>query len=218
MTVADPAQLPLLSAAGDPAGSVAVPAVFDGAPHDHALYLAVTAQLANARTGTHSTKSRGEVSGGGKKPWKQKHTGRARQGSTRAPQWPGGGIAFGPRPHRHEKDLPAAVRRLALRSAVAAKIREGRVTVVESVSLEAPKTKLAAAWLSKVGAAGMTVVVVPAASELLARAFRNLPSTRVTPAKDVSTYDLLRAGRIVVSKDALDALARRAAAEAPHAT
>jgi large subunit ribosomal protein L4 len=202
--------------AGEPAGSVAAPAVFAVKPHAHAVYLAVTAQLSNARVGTASTKTKGEVSGGGRKPWRQKHTGRARQGSTRAPQWPGGGISFGPKPRKYPKELPRGVRRLALRSVLASKMKDGRVLVVGRPALDPPKTKTVAALLRKIGGSGSAVFIVEGRDEALARASRNLPHAHVAMAADVSVYDLLKASRILVTAASLEALARRCGSEVAH--
>jgi len=213
----DGISLPRVDAAGEPAGSVAAPAVFAIHPHAHAIYLAVTAQRSNARVGTASTKTKGEVSGGGRKPYRQKHTGRARQGSNRAPQWPGGGIAFGPKPRKYLKGLPRGIRRLALRSVLAAKMRDGQVIVVSRPSLDPPKTKTIAALLGKLGAGGAAVFVADGRDEGLHRACRNLPYARVAAAADVSTYDLLKAARILVTAEALAALAKRCGTEAGDA-
>lgn len=204
-----PPDVPVFNQAGEPAGNMEVPGVFNGPPHAHMVYLAVTAQRANARAGTASTKTKGEVRGGGRKPWKQKGTGRARQGSIRAPQWPGGGIVFGPRPRKYEQDLTANMRRLALRSVLAAKMQAGQVAVLEALGLEAPKTRHAAALMKKMSMSGRTLVVLPQRDEAASRAFRNLPSVRVETAGAVSVYDLLNSRHIVVVREALDALVQR---------
>ena len=210
----DTGTLPRFNSAGEPAGTVPVPAAFAGRPHQHAIWLAVTAQMANRRTGTHSTLTKGEVSGGGKKPWKQKHTGRARQGSTRGPQWYHGGVSFGPRPHGYGKDLTAGVRRLALRSAMTAKVRDGAVSVVDAPDVAGGRTKSVAAWLAKLGVAGRSLVVLDGRDAAFNRAFRNIPRARVASAADVSVYDTMAAGRLLVTAEALAALVRRCGAEA----
>jgi len=201
--------LPQFSAAGDPSGSMPAPAVLSGHPNEHAIYLAVIAQLSNARAGTASTKTKGEVSGGGKKPYKQKHTGRARQGSTRNPQWSGGGVSFGPRPRKYHREVPAATRRLALRSVLAGKIREGRVVLLDALALEANKTRHVAALLKKLKFEGNVLVVLHVADAGVKRAFRNMPAARVDAAWAVSAYDLLKARHVVIVKDALEALVKR---------
>lgn len=201
--------LPSFTAAGDPSGSMPAPAVLSGHPNDHAIYLAVISQLANARAGTASTKTKGEVSGGGKKPYKQKHTGRARQGSTRNPQWSGGGVAFGPRPRKYHREVPAATRRLALRSVLAGKVREGRVVVLDALALEANKTKHVAALLRKLKFEGNVLVVLNIADAGIKRAFRNMPAARVDAAWAVSAYDLLKSRHVIIVKDALEAIVKR---------
>ncbi len=202
-------QLPVLNKAGEPSGNLDSPSVFVTVPHAHAVYLAVKQQRANARVGSASTKTKGEVRGGGKKPWRQKHTGRARQGSIRAPQWRGGGIVFGPKPRTYHLRLPAKVRRLALRSVLSDKIQTGQVAVLEALDFDAPKTKHAAALLKNISRGGLTLVVLPQGSTTISRAFRNLPGVRVQTASTVSVYDLLCAKRIVVLKDALESLTNR---------
>jgi large subunit ribosomal protein L4 len=231
VTMAPLGAIPRFSAAGEPAGTMEVPAVFAGRPHRHAVWLAVTVQLANKRAGTHATKTRGEVSGGGKKPWRQKHTGRARQGSTRAPQWRHGGTVFGPRPRSHAKEAPRSLRRLALRSALAAKIRSGAVAVAEPPAFEAPKTRHAAAWLRTIARAhagvlqdrasaevaplrmsgARTLVLLAGRDAMAERAFRNLADTRILHAAHASAYDVIAAARVIVTPDALAALAKRCA-------
>ena len=206
--------LPAFSAAGEPAGTEPMPAVLAGHPNEHAVYLAVVSQLANARQGTASTKTKGEVSGGGKKPYKQKHTGRARQGSTRNPQWRHGGVAFGPRPRKYGHEVPAATRRLAFRSVLAGKSREGRLVVLAGLVLPGAKTREAAGLLKKLNLQGRVLLVVPAHDTGVRRAFRNMPAARVDTAAAVSVYDLLNAHHIVVVRDALAALLARCGQEA----
>jgi len=202
-------QLPVFSHSGDPSGTVEAPGAFTSRPHAHAVYLAVVKQLANARVGSHSTKTKGEVRGGGRKPFRQKHTGRARQGSIRSPQFRHGGIAFGPRPHKYAHELPARVRRLALRSVLADKTLAGRVAVLESLSIDPPKTKAAVALLKKMSITGRSLIVLPAGPSVVARAFRNLADARVESVNSVSVYDLLNARHGVIVREALDALAAR---------
>ncbi len=198
----------------EPAGEVEVPAIFDAAGNSHVIYLAMVKERANARAGTHSTKTRGQVSGGGKKPWRQKHTGRARQGSTRAPQWRHGGISFGPKPHGYSKDMPGRVRRLALRSVISEKMRAGQVVILEQLALEQPKTKFAAALLKKVAPDSPSIIVVPAASGPVRMAFGNMPKVHIGTAGSVSVYDLLKYRNVVIVKEALGVLAKRCGEEA----
>ena len=171
------------------------------------LHQAVTRELADRRAGTHDTKGRSEVSGGGKKPWKQKGTGRARQGSIRATQWKGGGKPFGPTPRSYEQDLPRAMRREALRAAMAAKLADGGVTVVESLAAADGKTK---SLVTALGALGVkpepTLLVVANFTEPVARATRNVPWLVVEAPSHVSVYQLLRARQVVFERDGLRAL------------
>jgi len=211
--MADGARLPCFSAAGDAAGDVAIPAAFAGRTNGPLLHQAVMTQRSNARAGTSSTKTKGEVRGGGKKPYKQKHTGRARQGSTRNPHWPGGGIAFGPKPRKHKLDLPGRMRKNAMRSAMGDKMRAGLVTVIEGLALEGPKTRHAAALLRKLALDGSVLLVLPAASADagVRRAFRNLPSVRLETAESLSPYDVLKFRSLLVARPALESLAARCA-------
>jgi len=170
------------------------------------LHQAVVRELADRRAGTHDTKGRSEVSGGGRKPWKQKGTGRARQGSIRATQWKGGGKPFGPTPRSYDKAMPREMRREALRAAVAARIAYGALRVVERVEAEG-KTKALVAALTALGVAGEpTLLVTAAMTEPLARAARNVPWLIVESPAHVSVYQLLRARHVVFERAALTAL------------
>jgi large subunit ribosomal protein L4 len=170
------------------------------------LHQAVVREMADRRAGTHDTKGRSEVSGGGKKPWKQKGTGRARQGSIRAPQWKGGGKPFGPTPRSYDKAMPREMRREALRAAVAAKIADGGLRVVESVQADG-KTKSLVASLAALGVAeAPTLLVAATMPDTLARAARNLSWLTVEMPTHVSVYQLLRARHIVFERAALSAL------------
>ena len=170
------------------------------------LHQAVVRELADRRAGTHDTKGRSEVSGGGKKPWKQKGTGRARQGSIRAPQWKGGGKPFGPTPRSYDKAMPREMRREALRAAVAAKIADGGLRVVESLRSDG-KTKSLVASLAALGAADApTLLVTASMPDTLARAARNVPWLTVETPTHVSVYQLLHATHIVFERAGLTAL------------
>jgi len=170
------------------------------------LHQAVVRELADRRVGTHDTKGRSEVSGGGRKPWKQKGTGRARQGSIRATQWKGGGKPFGPTPRRYDKAMPRQMRREALREAVAAAIAGETLRVVEGVSADG-KTKALVAGLEQLGLQPVTTVVVVAAlGDPLRRAARNVPWLTVETPSQVSVYQLLRARQVVFERAALQAL------------
>jgi len=172
------------------------------------LHQAVKRELNDRRTGTHDTKGRSEVSGGGRKPWKQKGTGRARQGSIRATQWKGGGKPFGPTPHSYDQAMPRAMRREALRAAVAAKLAAGELSAVEALDGSDGKTKSLVARLGALGITGKrTLLVVRALAEPMARAARNVPWLTVETPAHVSVYQLLHAHRVVFERDGLVALA-----------
>ncbi len=171
------------------------------------LHQAVTRELADRRAGTHDTKGRSEVSGGGRKPWKQKGTGRARQGSIRATQWKGGGKPFGPTPRKYLKDMPREMRREALRAAVAAKIADGTLGVIEGLGVTDGKTKSLVTRLGGLGIDGTpTLLVVAALDAMTARAARNVPWLVVESPAHVSVYQLLRAARVVFERAALQAM------------
>ncbi|MBI1845540.1 MAG: 50S ribosomal protein L4 [Candidatus Rokubacteria bacterium] len=171
------------------------------------LHQAVVRELADRRVGTHDTKGRSEVSGGGKKPWKQKGTGRARQGSIRATQWKGGGKPFGPTPRSYAQDMPRAMRREALRAAVAAKLGAGDVTVVESLDVPDGKTKSLVSRLGTLGVeAAPTLLVVAARRDAVWRAARNVPWLTVETPSHVSVYQLMHARRVVFERAGLVAL------------
>lgn len=198
----------VLDAKGKAAGSLELKAdVFGTEIRVPLLHQAVTRELADRRTGTHDTKGRSEVSGGGRKPWKQKGTGRARQGSTRAVQWKGGGKPFGPTPRSYDKDMPRAMRRQALREAVAAKIAAGELSAVETLDVRDGKTKSLVARLVGLGVAGApTLLVVRELDGAVVRAARNVPWLTVESPAHVSVYQLLHAHRVVCERAGLLAL------------
>jgi len=197
----------VLDAKGKQAGTVELrPDVFGVEIRVPLLHQAVTRELADRRAGTHDTKGRSEVSGGGRKPWKQKGTGRARQGSIRATQWKGGGKPFGPTPRSYEQDMPRAMRREALRTAVAAKVAAGDVAVVEVLEVDG-KTKSLVERLALLGAEqAATLVVAATLAPALSRAARNVPWLTVETPSHVSVYQLLQARRVVFERAALLAL------------
>jgi large subunit ribosomal protein L4 len=177
---------------------------FDGAVNEPVLHQAVKVYLNNQRQGTHMTKSRSFVSGGNQKPWKQKGTGRARQGSIRAPHWRGGGIVFGPTPRDYRTDIPRKVRQLARRSALNARAREGALHVVERIAFRAPKTSQLAGLLGSLGLAGRKALVLTAGHN--ANAYlsgRNLPAVEVMAYPDASAYDVLWSDAVVIEEGAL---------------
>ena len=200
------ASLTVLDARGNQSGTLELkPDVF-ASVNVPVLHQAVVRELADRRVGTHDTKGRSEVSGGGKKPWKQKGTGRARQGSIRATQWKGGGKPFGPTPRSYDKAMPREMRREALREAIGAALADERLRVVESVSTDG-KTKALVAGLRRLGlTATPTVVVVAALGEPLLRASRNVSWLTVEDPAHVSVYQLMRARQVVFERAALKAL------------
>ena len=197
--------VPVLDAKGKPAQQLELSAdVFAGPVRIPLLHQAVVKELAARRAGTHDTKGRSEVSGGGRKPWKQKGTGRARQGSIRATQWKGGGKPFGPTPRKYDKKMPTEMRRAALREALAAKIASGEVSVVDRLDLTEAKTKALANRLKGLGLPqGPTLLVVSDRTESLDRAARNLPWLEVQTPTHASVYQVLRSDRVLFEKAAL---------------
>jgi large subunit ribosomal protein L4 len=179
--------------------------VFGVQPNTHAVHLVVRSQLAGLRQGTHSTKTRGEVSGGGAKPFRQKGTGRARAGSTRSPQWTGGGAVFGPHPRNYGFRVPNKVVKLAMRSVLSAKAAEGDLFVLD-VQLTEPSTKLAAAALAALGVKGRVTVVVANGDTAAVKSFRNLDKVRVITASESNTHDLVDNAALVLTKPALEYL------------
>ena len=167
------------------------------------LHTAVKAYLANQRQGTQSTLTRTEVSGGGKKPWRQKGTGRARQGSTRAPQWTHGGIALGPKPRTYTIKLNKKVKRLALFGALSAKVAGNEMIVVDKIATEEYKTKTMASMLSAIGAGKKTLVVLPEADEKVIASFANIPGVKTTQTNTLSVYDILNCTTLVAAQDAV---------------
>jgi large subunit ribosomal protein L4 len=188
---------------------VTLPSVFESRVNDSLLFDQVLAQLASRRAGTHSTKTRAFVSGGGKKPWKQKGTGRARAGSNRSPIWRGGAVIFGPQPRSYEYRLPGSSRRGALASALAQKARDGEMKVVDSITLDQPKTKQLAAVLASLGVPAGTLLVIAGRDRNVELAARNLPRVLVLPVEGLNVYDILRHKNLVVAQDALAAIDAR---------
>lgn len=179
-----------------------LPETIFGAPvKPHLMHDVVRMQLANRRQGTAKTKGRAEVRGGGKKPWKQKGTGRARSGSTRSPLWRHGGTVFGPHPRSYEYGVPKAVRRQALLAALTTKAQAGAVRVLESLSLDRPSTKSMLALLTGAGIQGKTLVVLSARDEVLEKSARNLPTVRVLTVRGLNVYDVLRADTLVLTPE-----------------
>lgn len=178
-------------------------AVFEIEPNVHVMHHVVRAQRASWRQGTHDTKTRGEVRGGGKKPWRQKGTGRARQGSIRSPQWIGGGTVFGPHPRSYAFRVNNKEVKLAMRSALSAKLAEGKLFVVDTLEFEKPSTKQAVAAMKALGIEGRTTVIIGNDDLNAYLSFRNIPKVEVIPVAMSNTYDLVNNKCLVVTEEAL---------------
>ena len=199
--------LPVLNQKGQKLSELALDkTVFDGEVNQDLLHQVVRMYQANLRQGTHATKTRGEVSGGGKKPWRQKGTGRARVGSIRTPLWRHGGTVFGPHPRDYGYTLPKQMRRLALRSGLNAKVKDGEVILVYTLQVGTPKTKEFAALLSALKVEGKALVVVDKVSETLWRSLRNVPGISLKGQQEVNVYDLLKYPKVVIEEAAFTAL------------
>jgi large subunit ribosomal protein L4 len=207
----DGREIPVQTPGGKKDGSVELPAeLFDVEPNIALMHQVVTAQLAAARQGTHSTKTRGEVSGGGKKPYRQKGTGRARQGSTRAPQFKGGGVVHGPRPRDYSERTPKKMIAAALRSALSDRARNDRIhAITEVVSGQTPSTKSAKDFLGTLTDRRKVLVVIGRSDEVSAKSVRNLPGVHVLSPDQLNTYDVLNADDVVFSVEALNAYIER---------
>lgn len=180
------------------------PGVFDVKVKPHLLHEAVVYQEARHRAGTACTKTRGEVAGSNRKPWRQKGTGRARSGERRSPLWPGGGITFGPRPRDYSLKTPKKVRKAALKAALTAKRREDRLMVVDEVKLPRVKTKEFAAWLKDLGLKGKVLVVIPEADEKVELSARNLPGVKVLRAEGINVRDVIRHEWLALTRSAAE--------------
>jgi large subunit ribosomal protein L4 len=196
---------PVFSAQGTQNGTRALPAeMFDGTVNVPVMHQAVKAFLANRRHGTAKTKTRGEVTGGNQKPWRQKGTGRARQGSTRAPNWPGGGTVFGPQPRKYTQTVPKAVRALARKSAFNARARENSLLVVDGLNFAAPKTQQMLQLLEKLGVGGQkALILTDGVKPNVYLSARNLGHAHVMPYDDASTYHVLWSDVVIVEASAL---------------
>ena len=200
-------KIDVVSAAGKKVGTRDLSAeVFEAKVSIPLMHQVVVAGLASVRRGTHSTKTRGEVSGGGRKPWRQKGTGRARQGSNRAPQWAGGGIVHGPQPRDHDMRVNKKMKRGALRSALTDALVSGKLAVVQDLEFDEPKTKSAAAVLDTLELGGKVLLVLPAPSDsgAVERSFRNIRDVRVAYARSLGVYEVIAADHLVLTEGALD--------------
>lgn len=200
--------LPLKSMSGSQVGEIELNDAIFAAPVSKSLmHQALMRQLSNARLGTHKTKTRGEVAGGGRKPWRQKGTGRARQGSIRASQWVGGGTVFGPRPRKYIKQMPKKMNAAALRSALSVKAAADQVVVVDALQMETPKTKEMIRTLAALGVdTGSVLVVLSEKNEVLQRSANNLPNVKTLLSSYVNIRDLLGYDSILLAQDALENL------------
>ncbi|HOH69774.1 MAG TPA: 50S ribosomal protein L4 [Sedimentibacter sp.] len=178
--------------------------IFGVEVNTHVMYEAVKNYLANQRQGTQSAKTRGEVSGGGRKPWRQKGTGRARQGSTRSPQWVGGGVVFAPKPRDYSYKLPKRIKRLALKSALSSKVQDNEIIVVDSLVLDKPKTKDMIKVLLNLKAGKKTLVVIPERDENVILASRNIPGVKTAYVNTINVYDILNCDSFLITRDAVN--------------
>ena len=194
----------VLNMAGAEVGTVELnDSIFGVEPNTAVVHEVVKNHLANCRQGTQSALTRAEVSGGGKKPWRQKGTGHARQGSTRAPQWTYGGIVFAPKPRSYSYVLNKKVKRLAMKSALSAKAAAGEIIVIDSIKMDSIKTKDFRAFLNAVKADGKSLVVTPAKDEIVVKSARNIPGVETSMANLINVYDILKAKYLVLDKEAL---------------
>lgn len=201
--------VPMKNLRGEVVGSVELDErVFGIEPNRAVLHQAVVAQLANQRKGTHDTKTRGEVRGGTHKMWRQKGTGRARQGDRRAPHWRGGGVVFGPHPRSYHQDLPRKMRRLAMRSALSARLAEEALTVVEEIDLPSPKTREVVGVLRALGLEDGALIVVPERDEGVARASANLQGVRTVTPGGLCLLDVLNFRHVLLTRAAAEAITR----------
>jgi large subunit ribosomal protein L4 len=208
-----PISAPVLTQAKGEAGTIELPAAIFREPLRRALLAdVVRMQTASRRAGTSNTKERGDVRGGGKKPWKQKGTGRARAGSTRSPVWPGGAIIFGPHPRDYSYGMPKQARRTAIRSMLAQKLREERLTILDRIELPETKTKHFVSMLETLGIDDSVLVVIDDADAAVELAGRNVPNAKVLRAAGLNVYDLLRYHHLVVTRAALERIKERVAA------
>jgi large subunit ribosomal protein L4 len=190
---------------GTETGTVELPeAIFGIEPNEPVMHQALIRQLANGRQGTASTKTRSNVRGGGRKPYRQKGTGRARQGSTRSPQWEGGGVVFGPHPRSYRIDMPRKQRRLALRSALSAKAQDGGLLVLEAFELDSPRTRAVAELIRGVDSPRKVLVVLGSHNEMFEKSARNIPEVRLTLAGNLSVRDIIGADKVLITRDAIE--------------
>lgn len=204
------ARIPVFSVQRETVGELELPAVIVDQPQrEHLLYEMVKMQLANRRSGTAATKTRGQVRGGGKKPWRQKGTGRARAGSNRSPIWVGGGTTFGPQPRSYAYRLPRSARKTALRSVLALKLRQEELVVVDAIEFAQPKTKQMIALLSQLDMGNSVLIVLAEADVNVQKSARNLPGVKVLLSPGLNVYDLLRYRKTLFTRTALEQVSER---------
>lgn len=177
--------------------------IFNAPVHEPAMHQVVVAHLANCRLGTHNAKDRSDVRGGGKKPWKQKHTGRARQGSTRSPLWVGGGVAHGPHPRDYHQKVNKKVRRLALKSALTLKVQDNTMVVIDKFDMETPKTKMMLAFLEKVRTGKKTLLVLGASDDCVYKSIANIPGAAAIHVDSINVYDVLINDQLIATPEAV---------------
>lgn len=177
--------------------------VFGIEVNEHALYEAVKCQLANKRQGTQSAKTRAEVRGGGRKPWRQKGTGRARQGSIRAPHWTGGGVVFAPKPRDYSYKIPKKVKRLAIKSALSSKVQNNELIVLEELNLDRPKTKNMVNILKNINAGKKSLIVLDTKNENVLKSARNIPGVNTILVNNINVYDILKHDSFIITKEAV---------------
>ncbi|MBC8531609.1 50S ribosomal protein L4 [Gehongia tenuis] len=195
----------LLNINGDAVGEIELSdEIFAVEVNEHVLHQVVKAQLANRRQGTQSALTRSEVSGGGIKPWRQKGSGRARQGSTRSPQWRHGGIVFAPKPRSYRMEVPKKVRRLAMKSALSSKVNDSELVVLDQLNLDAPKTKEMVKVLNNLKAERKVLLVLPEKDEVVERAARNLPNVKMLYVNTLNVYDILNYDKFIATKAAVE--------------
>ncbi|MCC0646277.1 MULTISPECIES: 50S ribosomal protein L4 [unclassified Clostridioides] len=197
-------KLNVLNISGQNVGEIELSdSIFGVEVNGHVLYEVVKNQLANKRQGTQSAKTRAEVRGGGRKPWKQKGTGRARQGSTRSVQWVGGGVAFAPKPRSYKYTLPKKVRRLAMKSALSSKIQNSEVIVLDALNIDAPKTKEFAQILNNINAAKKALVVIADKNDNVIKSARNIEGVQTALVNTMNVYDILKYDSFIITTDAV---------------
>lgn len=198
-------KIQMVNMQGEPVGDIDLKEeIFDIEVNEHAVYLVVKNILANKRQGTKSAKTRAEVRGGGRKPWRQKGTGRARQGSIRSPQFKGGGVVFAPKPRDYSYTTPKKVRRLALKSVLTTKLRDNEIIVVDEIKMNEPKAKAFNEFLKAVKADKKALIVIDGKDENVVRSARNIEGVHTSMAQNINVYDLLKYNSLVLSKDALN--------------